>query len=50
MNSELENLRMWLHSDMLSLNVAKMISMLIGTRHTINEKITAEHVRADFEI
>ena len=31
MNIELENLMVWLHSNKLSINVAKTTSMLIGT-------------------
>ena len=50
MNAELENLKVWLHGNKLSLNVAKITSMLIGTRHTINDKITAEPLRANFVI
>ena len=42
MNAELENLKVWLHGNKLSLNVAKTTSMLIGTRHTIFDKLTAE--------
>ena len=34
----------------LSLNVAKTPSMLIGTRHTINDKITTEPLRANLMI
>ena len=34
----------------LSLNVAKTTSMLIGTRHTINDKLTAKPLRANFMI
>ena len=41
MKAELENLKVWLHGNKLSLNVAKTTSMLIGTRHSINDKITA---------
>ena len=47
MNTELENLKVWLHRNKLSLNVAKTTSMLIGTRHTINDKITTEPLRAN---
>ena len=50
MNAELENLKVWLHGNKLSLNVAKTTSMLIGTRHTINDKLTAEPLRANFMI
>ena len=50
MNAELENLKVWLHGNKLSLNVAKTASMLIGTRHTINDKLTAEPLRANFMI
>ena len=49
MNSELENLKVRLYSNKLSLNVAKITSMLIGTEYN-NEKITADPVRASFEI
>ena len=50
MNAELENLKVWLHGNKLSLNLAKTTSMLIGTRHSINDKITAEPLRANFVI
>ena len=50
MNIDLENLKVWLHGNKLSLNVAKIISMLIGTRHTINDEITTEPLRANFVI
>ena len=50
MNTELENLKVWLHGNKLSLNVAKTTSMLIGTRHIINDKITTEPLRANFVI
>ena len=42
MNIELENLKVWLHGNKLSLTVAKTTCMLIGTRHTINGKVTTE--------
>ena len=48
MNAELENLRVWLLGNKLFLNVAKTTSMLIGTRHIINDKITAGPFRANF--
>ena len=50
MNIELKNLKVWLHGNKLSLNVAKTASMLIGTRHTINDKVTTEALRANFVI
>ena len=50
MNAELDNLKVWLHGNKLSLNVAKTTSMLIGTRHTINDKITVETLRTNFVI
>ena len=50
MNIELENLKVWLHGNKLSLNVAKITFMLIGTRHTINDKVTTEPLRANFVI
>ena len=50
MNTELENLKAWLHGNKLSLNAAKATSMLIGTRHIINDKITTEPLRANFVI
>ena len=50
-NAELENLKVWLHGNKLSLNVAKTTSMLIGfTTHTINYELTAEPLRANFMI
>ena len=39
MNTELENLKVWLHGNTLALNVAKTTSMLIGTQHIINDKL-----------
>ena len=50
MDIELENLKVWLHGNKLSLNVAKTTSMLIGTRHIINDRINGEPVRANFVI
>ena len=50
MNCELENVKECLHGNKLSLNVAKTTSMLIGTRHILHDKITAEPLRANFEI
>ena len=50
MNSELENLKKWLHGNKLSLNVAKATSMLIGTSRTLRDKITGEPPRENFEI
>ena len=50
MNIELENLKVWLHGNKLSLNVAKTIFMLIGTRHYINDKVTTEPLRANYVI
>ena len=47
---QLENLKVWLHGNKSSLNVAKTTSMLIGTRHTINDKLTAEPLRTNFMI
>ena len=44
MNIELENLKVWLQGNKLSLNVAKTTSMLIGTRHTIDDKISREPI------
>ena len=49
-NIELGNLKVWLPGNKLSLNVAKTTSMLIGTRHTINDKVTTEPLRANFVI
>ena len=50
MNIELENLMEWLHGNKLSSNVAKKTSMLIDTRHTMNDRVTTEPVRANFVI
>ena len=50
MNTELENLKIWLHGNKLSWNVAKTTSMLIGTQHILNYKITAELLRTYFVI
>ena len=50
MNIELENLKVWLHGNKLSLKVAKITFMLIGTRHTINDKVTTKPLRANFVI
>ena len=50
MNIEFENLKVWLHVNKLSLNVAKTTSMLIGTRHTINDEVTTEPLGANFVI
>ena len=50
MNTELENLKVWLHGNKLSLIKAKRTSMLIEMQHSINEKMTAEASRANFVI
>ena len=50
MTIELENLNVWLHGNTSSLNVAKTTSMLIGTRHTINDTVTTKPLRANFAI
>ena len=50
MNVELENFKVWLHGYKVSLNVAKTTSMLIGTRHTINDKVNTEPLKANFVI
>ena len=50
MNIELENPKVWLHGNSLSLHIDKTTSMLIGTRHTINDKVTTEPLRANFVI
>ena len=50
MNSELENLKEWLHGNNISLNVAKTTSILIGKCYTLHDKITVEPMRANFEI
>ena len=50
MNLELENLKVWLHGNKLSLNVATTTAMLIGTRHAINDTVTTEPLRANFVI
>ena len=50
LNADLGNLEVWLHRIKLSLNVAKPTAMLIGTRHIIHDKITAEPLRANFKI
>ena len=42
MNTELEYLKVWLHGNNISLNIAKTISISIGKRHIINDKITAK--------
>ena len=39
-----------LHSNKLPLNLTTTISMLIGKSHILNDKITAEPLRANFEI
>ena len=46
----MKNLKVWLHGNKLSLNVAKTTSMLIGTRHSTNDEITAEPLRANILI
>ena len=50
MTIELENLKLWLHGNKLSLNVTKTTSVLIGTRHIINDRSTTEPLRANFVI
>ena len=48
-NYERESLRKWLHSSKLSLNVAKTISMLIGTKNALQDKSNGELLRTEFK-
>ena len=50
MNNELQNLRKWLYSNKLSLNVAKTTSILIGTKKALQDKSNGELLRAEFKI
>ena len=49
-NYELENLRKWLYSNKLSLNVAKTTSMLIDTKKKLQDKSNGEPLRTNFRI
>ena len=50
MNAELENLRKWLHGNKLTLNVAKTISMIIGTNRKLHQSNSGELIQAHFKI
>ena len=49
-NYELENLRKWLYSNKLSLNVVNTTSMLIGTKKALQVKSNGEPHRMEFRI
>ena len=49
-NYELESLRKWLHSNKLSLNVAKTTSLLIGTKNALQDKTNGELLKTEFRI
>ena len=50
MNYEIESLRKWALSNMLSLNGAKTTSILIGTKNALQNKSNGELLRTDFRI
>ena len=50
MNAELKNLRKWLHGNMLTLNVAKATSMIIGTNRKLHHSNSGELLQAHFKI
>ena len=50
MNTELENLRKWMHGNKLTLNVTKPISMIIGTNRKLHESDSEELVQAHLKI
>ena len=50
MNTELENLRKWLHGNKLTLNVTKTTSMIIGTNRELHENDSGELIQAHFKI
>ena len=49
-NYELESLRKWLHSNKLSVNVAKTMSMLIGKKNALQDKSNGELLRKEYKI
>ena len=49
-NAELENLRIWLHGNKLTLNVIKTTSMLIGTKRKLHQSNCRELIQAHFKI
>ena len=50
MNTELENLRKWLHGNKLTLNFTKTTSMIIGTNRKLHESDSGELIQAHFKI
>ena len=50
MNTELENLKKWLHGNKLTLNVTKTTSMIIGTNRKLHESNSGELIQAHFKI
>ena len=50
MNTEIENLRKWLHGNKLTLNVTKTISLIISTNRKLHESDSGELVQAHLKI
>jgi len=50
MNTELENLRTWLHGNKLTLNATKATSMIIGTNRILYESDSRELIQTHFQI
>ena len=50
MNTELENLRKWLHGNKLPVNVTKTTSMIIGTNRKLHGCNSGELIQAHFKI
>ena len=49
-NTEIENLRKWLHGNKLTLSVTKKTSMTIGTNRKLHESNSGELIQAYFKI
>ena len=49
MNTELANLRKWLHGNKLTVNGAKTTSMIIGTNRTLHQSNRGELMKEHFK-
>ena len=50
MNTEIENLKKWLHGNKLTLNITKTTHMIIGTNRKLHESNSGELIQAHFKI
>ena len=49
MNTELENLKKWLHGNKLSVNIAKTASMMMGNNRKLHQSNSGELIQAHFK-